>query len=117
VLLATFGSVRMKNNIWGGSNLLVLHAHIKVDPKQREEYLKHARKVMEGSKAEAGCNSYHLYEDTLVPNTFVMLEEWKDTAAVEFHFETEHYKAFKEATVGMVVEPVRLVKYEVSKKQ
>jgi quinol monooxygenase YgiN len=45
-----------------------------------------------------------------------MVEEWKDTAALEFHFGTEHYKAFKEATAGMVVEPARLVKYEVAKK-
>jgi quinol monooxygenase YgiN len=96
--------------------MLVLHAFIKVDPNQREEYLGHARQVMEGSKAEEGCNSYHLYEDTLMPNNFVMVEEWKDTAALEYHFGTAHYKAFKEATVGMVVEPPQLVKYEVSRK-
>lgn len=96
--------------------MLVLHAYIKVAPNQREEFLGHARAVMEGSKAEEGCNSYHLYEDTLVPNTFVMVEEWMDTAALEFHFGTEHYKTFKEATAGMIVEPVQLVKYEVAKK-
>jgi quinol monooxygenase YgiN len=96
--------------------MLVLHAYIKVDPNQREEYLGHARNVMEGSKAEEGCNSYHLYEDTLEANTFVMVEEWKDAAALEFHFGTAHYKTFKEATSEMVVEPARLVKYEVAKK-
>jgi quinol monooxygenase YgiN len=96
--------------------MLVLHAFIKVDPNQREEYLKHAEVVMKGSKAEEGCNSYHLYEDTLEPNTFVMVEEWKDTAALEYHFSTDHYKTFKEATGGMVVEPPRLVKYEVAGK-
>jgi quinol monooxygenase YgiN len=96
--------------------MLVLHAFIKVDPNQREEYLGHARQVMEGSKAEEGCNSYHLYEDTLVPNTFVMVEEWKDAAALEYHFGTAHYKAFKEATVSMVLEPPQLVKYEVARK-
>ncbi|HLO12131.1 MAG TPA: putative quinol monooxygenase, partial [Pseudoneobacillus sp.] len=94
--------------------MLVLHAFIKVNPNHREEYLGYARKVMEGSKAEDGCISYHLYEDTLEANTFVMLEEWKDTAALEYHFKTEHYQAFKEATGGMVVEPARLVKYEVA---
>lgn len=96
--------------------MLVLHAFIKVDPDQREEFLGHARNVMKGSKVEEGCNSYHLYEDTLEPNTFVMVEEWKDAAALEFHFGTEHYKAFKEATGGMIVEPPRLVKYEVAEK-
>lgn len=96
--------------------MLVLHAFIKVDPNQRELYLQHARNVMEGSKAEEGNNSYHFYEDTLEANTFVVVEEWKDAAALEFHFGTEHYKAFKEATGGMLVEPPQLVKYEVVKK-
>ncbi|HYK72000.1 MAG TPA: putative quinol monooxygenase [Pseudoneobacillus sp.] len=97
--------------------MLVLHAYIKVDPNQREAYLGHAREVMKGSKAEPGCNSYHLYEDTLVPNSFVMVEEWKDAAALEYHFSTEHYQAFKEATGSMVVEPPQLVRYEVASKQ
>jgi quinol monooxygenase YgiN len=96
--------------------MLVLHAFIKVAPNQREEYLEQARKVMVGSKAEPGCNSYHLYEDTLEPNTFVMVEEWKDAAALEFHFGTEHYKTFKEATGGMIVEPPKLVRYDVVEK-
>jgi quinol monooxygenase YgiN len=96
--------------------MLVLHAFIKVDPAHREEYLKHAQQVMKGSKKEEGCNSYHLYEDTLEPNAFVMVEEWKDTAALDFHFKTEHYQAFKEATGGMLVEPAKLVRYEVAEK-
>ncbi|MFD2444956.1 putative quinol monooxygenase [Bacillus sp. CGMCC 1.16607] len=96
--------------------MLVLHAYIKVDPARREEYLQHAKEVMKGSKAEAGCNSYHLYEDTIEPNTFVMVEEWKDTAALEYHFKTEHYQAFKIATEGMLVEPPRLVRYDVTGK-
>jgi quinol monooxygenase YgiN len=96
--------------------MLVLHAFIKVDPNQREEFLKHAEQVMKGSKAEEGCNSYHLYEDTLETNTFVMLEEWKNNAALEYHFKTDHYQVFKEATGGMLVEPPRLAKYEVAEK-
>ncbi|WP_442598338.1 putative quinol monooxygenase [Neobacillus sp. D3-1R] len=97
--------------------MLVLHAYIKVDPTQCEVYLEHAREVMKGSKAEAGCNSYHLYEDTLEPNSFVMVEEWKDAAALEHHFSTEHYKAFKEATGSMLAEPPTLVRYEIASKQ
>jgi quinol monooxygenase YgiN len=96
--------------------MLVLHAFIKVDPNQREEFLKHAKEVMKGSKAEEGCNTYHLYEDTIEPNTFVMVEEWKDSAALEFHFGTNHYQVFKNATGGMLVEPPRLVKYQVEDK-
>jgi quinol monooxygenase YgiN len=93
--------------------MLVLHAHIKVNPNQREVYLGHARNVMEGSKAEEGNISYHFYEDILDKNQFVVVEEWQDSDALQFHFGTEHYKAFKEATNGMLAEPPRLVKYEI----
>lgn len=96
--------------------MLVLHAYIKVNPNQREEFLGHAKQVMKGSKAEEGCNTYHLYEDTLEPNTFVMVEEWKDAAALEYHFKTEHYRVFKEATGGMLVEPPRLERFEAAEK-
>jgi quinol monooxygenase YgiN len=97
--------------------MLVLHAFIKVKPEFREEFLNSARQAMAGSKAEEGCNSYHLYEDAVEPNSFIMVEEWKDAAALEFHFNTEHFKAHRAHTEGMYVEPTRLVRYEVSSKQ
>ena len=80
--------------------MIVLHAFIKVDPNHRIPFLEQAQQIMKHSKAEEGNNSYHLYEDTIEPNSFVMLEEWDDLAAIEYHNHTEHYKAFKDATAN-----------------
>lgn len=97
--------------------MVVLHAFIKVDPNYREQYLEHAKEVMKHSKAEEGNNSYHLYEDTLEANSFVMVEEWKDLAALDFHVKTSHYVDFKNATKNMLAADVRLERYEVKGKQ
>lgn len=96
--------------------MIVLHAFIKVDSNQRGQFLEHAQEIMKHSKAEEGNNSYHLYEDTLEPNSFVMLEEWSDLAAIEYHNETEHFKAFQKATATMVLSSPRVERYDVAGK-
>jgi quinol monooxygenase YgiN len=96
--------------------MIVLHAFIKVDPSHRNQFLEQAQLIMKHSKAEEGNNSYHLYEDTIESNSFVMLEEWDDLAAIEYHNNTGHYKAFKDATAEMVLAPPRVERYDVAGK-
>jgi quinol monooxygenase YgiN len=96
--------------------MIVTHAFIKVDPKHREKFLEHAKQVVKHSQAEEGNISYHLYEDTEQPNTFVMLEKWKDQTAAQQHRETAHFKSFVKDTQGLLLEPLRAERYEVSAK-
>lgn len=53
-------------------------------------------KVIAGSQAEEGCIYYDLHCDIAdTTNTkFMMLEIWKDQAAIDNHNETAHYKNF-----------------------
>lgn len=39
------------------------------------------------SREEDGCLNYWYFEDQMEPGTFFFYEEWKDRAAVSFHFE------------------------------
>jgi quinol monooxygenase YgiN len=94
----------------------IIHAHIKVKPEQREAFLLQAKKLVKHSQAEEGNVSYQLYEHADLPNTFVMLEEWKDASAIEFHNQTAHYKEFGKVAGGFLQEPPRVVIYEVSPK-
>jgi quinol monooxygenase YgiN len=96
--------------------MIVLHAFIKVNPNHRDQFLEQAQQIMKHSKAEEGNNSYHLYEDILESNSFVMLEEWDDLAAIEYHNNTEHYKAFMDATAAMVLASPRVERYDVAGK-
>ena len=94
--------------------MMIIHAFITVNSEHREKFLELAHSVIQHSQAEEGNISYHLYEDTAKPNAFVMLEVWKDLAAIEFHGTTEHYKTFIKETKDILLEPPRVERYEVS---
>lgn len=96
--------------------MIIIHAFIKVKPIYRDRFLELADDVMKGSKAEEGNISYHLYEDTKEDNTFVMVEEWKDQDAVKFHFQTDHFKSFKDNSEELLAGPNRVEVYDVSGK-
>lgn len=49
------------------------------------------------SRAEDGCLDYGCYQDALEPGTFLFYEEWKDQAAVDFHFAQGYCHEFMEA--------------------
>jgi quinol monooxygenase YgiN len=92
--------------------LIIIHAFIKIDPKHREEFLEQAKEVIAGSQAEEGNISYQLYEEVEQSNTFVMLEKWKDEAAIEEHGQTPHFINFIKGTKEYQLEPLRVEKYE-----
>jgi quinol monooxygenase YgiN len=96
--------------------MIIIHAFITVVPEYRDQFLTQADLVMTGSKAEEGNISYHLYGDAKDPNAFVMLEEWADLSAIDYHRETPHYKTFGKETQSMLTEPPRVERYEVARK-
>ncbi|PLR78463.1 antibiotic biosynthesis monooxygenase [Bacillus sp. V3-13] len=96
--------------------MIIIHAFIKIDPAQREKFLELSERIIKDSQAEEGNISYRLYEEAGQPNTFVMLEEWKDLASIQFHGETAHFKSFMAETSGMLVEPLRAERYEIARK-
>jgi quinol monooxygenase YgiN len=94
----------------------IIHAHIKVKPEYRDAFLEQVKELVKQSQVEEGNISYQLYENTELPNAFVMLEEWKDASAIEFHNQTTHYKEFGKVAKDFLLEPPQVVKYEVSSK-
>ncbi len=56
-------------------------------------------------RAEAGCLSYRLYEDTEIENDFVFVEEWESSEALERHFATAHVGEFMAAIPATIVAP------------
>lgn len=97
--------------------MIVLHAHIKVIPEKREIFLDQVQDLLTQSKVEEGNISYHLFEDTADRYAFVMVEEWVDADALEFHNQTEHFKNFGLKAKDLLAGPVEINRYEVSKKQ
>ncbi|MDQ0256843.1 quinol monooxygenase YgiN [Evansella vedderi] len=92
----------------------IIHAHLKIRPEYREQFLTHVQALIRGSQGEEGNISYELYEHTNEPNTFVMVEEWKDMESIHFHNATSHFKEFGEIAKDFFQEPPRVVTFEAS---
>jgi len=81
---------------------LKIVAIMTVKPEAIKDILPIYQKLVQGSQEEDGCIFYNLHQDVSDSTKFVMLEEWKSQAAIDFHNNTEHYKAFQEASKGMI---------------
>jgi quinol monooxygenase YgiN len=67
-------------------------ARIKARPDKLEELGAALRGLVAPTRAEAGCVSYELLQNTEDPTDFTFVEEWSDAQSFAAHFETEHLK-------------------------
>jgi len=74
----------------------IISAQVFIKPEKVDAFLAATKDLIEKSRAEEGCISYSLYQDPQDKTKFLFFEEWKNQAAVDFHFETEHFKKFGE---------------------
>lgn len=69
----------------------LITARLKVRADQVDAFIAKAAGLVAASRAEAGCISYTLYQEPADRTSFFFFEEWKDQAAVDFHFATPHF--------------------------
>ena len=93
--------------------MLVVHALINTKPDAADIVKPAARAFMTATRTEDGCASYQFYEDFDVPGSYIVVEQWRDQAALDAHGEAVHYKEFL-ATVGAHVTGVTVTVHEVS---
>jgi quinol monooxygenase YgiN len=89
--------------------MIVITGKAAVAPANRDAILKIGLEQVKNSRAEAGCLSYAMYEDVQSPNTFFFYEEWKDQAAVDFHFKQSYCLAFIKRARELALNPPELV--------
>ena len=51
--------------------------------------------MIEASRTEAGCLYYSYARDLIDRHVIVILEQWRDQAALDFHFATPHMADFR----------------------
>ena len=56
-----------------------------VRPERRGAFIETMRGMLEPTRVERGCLSYHLYEDVENKNALVLLEEWATQEDLEKH--------------------------------
>ncbi|WOF75603.1 putative quinol monooxygenase [Parvibaculaceae bacterium PLY_AMNH_Bact1] len=69
------------------------------------------------SRKEEGCLNYGYYEDAMAPGTFLFYEEWKDQAAVDFHFAQAYCLEFMTAAGELSSTPPKVNIHQVANTQ
>ena len=82
--------------------MIVVVGRVKTDDAHRDELIRIGQAVAQASREEAGCVNYGLFEDTETRNEFVVVEEWRDEAALQEHFRTSHIASFMASIRGAV---------------
>lgn len=89
-------------------------ATIPVRPEAVDEVRRALETLAAATRSEDGCLAYDLFESASTPGTFVTLERWTDSAALDAHMGTPHvaaaFEAAGEALTGEVsIHPLRPV--------
>jgi quinol monooxygenase YgiN len=94
--------------------MLVLAAKCTGKPECRSDVVRVSSAMLEASRAEAGCLTYDFYSAHDRDNDFLFFEEWKDQAALDFHFATPHFQKFIAELTGLLAKPPAVRVYEVA---
>jgi quinol monooxygenase YgiN len=85
--------------------MIVVVGRVRTDSDKRNELVRIGQAAAAASRAEAGCVSYLLYEDTELENEFVFIEERESSEALQQHFATSHVDEFMQAIPATIVAP------------
>ena len=67
-------------------------AHITARPEKVEDTRELLLSLIEPTRAEQGCVTYELMQNTADPTDFTFVEAWTSDAALDAHLETEHLR-------------------------
>ncbi|MEJ6400831.1 putative quinol monooxygenase [Nicoliella lavandulae] len=76
--------------------MIVVNVRLTVDPNKRTDYLAFIDNLVKNSLNDEGNLAYGHYQDVNNENQYLILEHWKDQAALDAHLKTPHLINFKE---------------------
>ena len=83
---------------------LVILARILAKAEKRELVLEELKKLIQPTRAENGCISYVLHQDTENINQFFFVEKWESYDLWQIHMKNDMLAAYLKATDGCVEE-------------
>jgi len=90
----------------------IISAQVFIKPDKVDAFLAATQSLIEKSRAEEGCIIYTLYQDPQDKTRFMFFEVWKNQAAVDYHFSTEHFKQFGATLDEMASAPPIITIYD-----
>ena len=76
-------------------------ASFEVKNDKLSDFIKLCNELIKESRAEEGCVSYHLQQNTEKENHLVFVEEWKSNEAIEKHNASGHFTRIVSLLVEM----------------
>lgn len=83
-------------------------ATIPAKPEAADAIREALRSLAEATRAEEGCLAYDLFESGSTPGTFVTVERWTDSAALDAHMSAPHVAAAFAAADGALTGDVAI---------
>lgn len=71
---------------------IVVIARWRMDEARVAEVLELVGTLRQQSLAEPGCLGYEVFRDTNAPGSLLLLERYRDNAAIEAHRQAPHYR-------------------------
>ena len=89
--------------------MIVVTGRARVPAENRERFIEVATTMCAGSREDAGCGGYRVYEDLEQPEHYVFVEEWADEDALQSHFAQPHTATFMRELGGLLAGPADVV--------
>ena len=70
--------------------MIIIMGTVKLAPDRLDAAKPAMQRMVDASRAEAGCIAYAYAQDVLDPETIHVAEQWRDRAALTEHFATPH---------------------------
>lgn len=89
-----------------------LVATLTAKPEQKAALFDALRSIIPTVRTEPGCIRYDLHEDLDNPLAAVMLETWRDQAALDAHAAAPAFQSLAAHFDTLLAEPIRLLRLE-----
>ncbi len=94
--------------------MIVIAGTVRVSPEKIDGARPHMEKMLNASRAEAGCISYSYAQDVLDPGLIHVAEVWESDDALKLHFESSHMKEWRAAWPSIGISDRNLTRYAVT---
>lgn len=91
--------------------MLIVHCNVRVTDDGVEAFAKASLTNAEASRKEPGVESFDLVQAADEPTRFVLVEHYRDDAALDAHKTQPHYLTWREDIADLMAEPRVTTKY------
>ena len=97
--------------------MVIQIVRVSINPDKRDRWLELIRANAAQTRSDDGCDSYVVTEDLEAPNTFVLVEHWRDLEAQYAHFRDPEFGALMGALSDVLAGPPEVSINEISSTQ